>query len=103
MEGTCLVEPYLILFQSIFLCLLLTFQGEIINGIDCQNEIYDPLFYLPVFTNLLADNNIVACHKVVHSGALALAIIACSSICEQIRMAAYTVISRFYFHLEATR
>ncbi|XP_011500624.1 PREDICTED: nucleolar pre-ribosomal-associated protein 1 [Ceratosolen solmsi marchali] len=75
---------------------------NITNTICIGDQVYDPAFYLPVFTQLLADNNVIACHKVIHSGALALTIIACSSLCEDVRLAAFTVLSRFYFHLEAT-
>ncbi|KAJ8680513.1 hypothetical protein QAD02_016300 [Eretmocerus hayati] len=72
------------------------------NLMASEDQIYDPAFYLPTFTYLLADNNVVACHKVIHSGALALTLAACSSTCEKIRMAAFTVISRFYTHLESS-
>ncbi|XP_008209600.1 nucleolar pre-ribosomal-associated protein 1 [Nasonia vitripennis] len=66
------------------------------------DQIYDPAFYLSVFTHILAEYNVVPCHKVIHSGALALIISACSSTFEEVRLAAFIAISRFYFHLEAT-
>ncbi|XP_043270889.1 nucleolar pre-ribosomal-associated protein 1 [Venturia canescens] len=65
-------------------------------------KVYDPSFYLPLMSYLLSDNNVVACHKVTQSGALALVFAASGSACVEIRLAAYTVISRFYLHLEAT-
>ncbi|XP_015600464.1 nucleolar pre-ribosomal-associated protein 1 [Cephus cinctus] len=72
------------------------------ENVQAEDSVYDPAFYLPLLSYLLSDNNVVACHKVTKSGALALALLSCSSICEQTRMAGFTVISRFYFHLEAT-
>ncbi|XP_015175563.1 PREDICTED: nucleolar pre-ribosomal-associated protein 1 isoform X2 [Polistes dominula] len=65
-------------------------------------DIYDPAFYLPLLCYLLSDNNIVACYKITQSGALALILIACSSNHSEIRMAAYTAIARYYFHLESS-
>ncbi|XP_012269209.2 nucleolar pre-ribosomal-associated protein 1 isoform X2 [Athalia rosae] len=63
---------------------------------------YDPAFYLPLLCYLLSDNSVVACHKITQSGALALVLSACGSTQKQTRIAAFTVISRFYYHLEAT-
>lgn len=63
---------------------------------------YDPAFYLPLLCYLLSDNSVVACHKITQSGALALALSACGSTEKETRLAALTVISRFYYHLEAT-
>ncbi|XP_063974983.1 uncharacterized protein LOC135161387 [Diachasmimorpha longicaudata] len=68
-----------------------------------DENVYDPAFYLPLLTHLLAENNVIACHNVTRSGALALVFAACGSASLETRMAAFTVISRFYFHLEATR
>ncbi|XP_046813044.1 nucleolar pre-ribosomal-associated protein 1 [Vespa crabro] len=65
-------------------------------------DIYDPAFYLPLLCYLLSDNNIVPCYKITQSGALALILMACSSNHSEVRMAAYTVISRYYFHLESS-
>ncbi|KAK2577471.1 hypothetical protein KPH14_003572 [Odynerus spinipes] len=72
------------------------------NELHSTGDIYDPAFYLPLLCYLLSDNNIVACYKVTHSGALALILMACSSNHSEVRMAAYTAISRYYFHLESS-
>lgn len=64
---------------------------------------YDPAFYLPLLCSLLTENNIVACHKISQSGALALVLAACCSASSDVRMAAYTIISRYYFHLETSK
>ncbi|XP_076754806.1 nucleolar pre-ribosomal-associated protein 1 [Xylocopa sonorina] len=66
------------------------------------NDIYDPAFYLPLLCFLLSENNVVSCHKVAQSGALALTLAACCSKHSDVRMVAYTVIARYYTHLEAT-
>nr|XP_012144425.1 PREDICTED: nucleolar pre-ribosomal-associated protein 1 [Megachile rotundata] len=66
------------------------------------NDIYDPAFYLPLLHYLLSENNVVSCHKVAQSGALALTFAACSSVHADVRMLAYTVIARYYTHLEAS-
>lgn len=58
--------------------------------------------YLPLFNFILNGSNVVACHKITQTGALALALASCGSECSDIRMAAYTIISRFYFYLEGT-
>ncbi|XP_011695235.1 PREDICTED: nucleolar pre-ribosomal-associated protein 1 isoform X1 [Wasmannia auropunctata] len=68
-----------------------------------DSNVYDPAFYLPLLCTLLAENNIVACHKISQSGALALVFAACCSDSSDIRMIAYTVVSRYYFHLEASK
>ncbi|XP_011866793.1 PREDICTED: nucleolar pre-ribosomal-associated protein 1 [Vollenhovia emeryi] len=68
-----------------------------------NSNVYDPAFYLPLLCTLLAENNIVACHKISQSGALALVLAACCSDSSDIRMTAYTIISRYYFHLEASK
>lgn len=78
------------------------FQDEFSRTNNGEKEVYDPVFCLPLFSSLLSENNFVACHKVIHSGALALAIISLSSTCKNMRLRAFTVISRFHFHLEAT-
>ncbi|XP_078049999.1 nucleolar pre-ribosomal-associated protein 1 isoform X2 [Augochlora pura] len=64
-------------------------------------DTYDPAFYLPLLCHLLSENNVVSCLKIAQSGALALAFVACSSNHSDARMAAYTIIARYYTHLEA--
>lgn len=76
-------------------------QRTLKNDSLCTPEdVYDPAFYLPVLCELLSVHNPVAYHRVTHSGALALMLIAGCSDCEQIRLASFTVLSRFYSHLE---
>ncbi|XP_015514342.2 nucleolar pre-ribosomal-associated protein 1 [Neodiprion lecontei] len=72
------------------------------SELHASQSIYDPAFYLPLLCYLLSDNSVVACHKITQSGALALSLSACGSTDGQTRLAAFTVISRFYYHLEAT-
>lgn len=67
-----------------------------------NSNVYDPAFYLPLLCSILAENNVVACYKISQSGALALVLVACCSSSSDVRLAAYTVISRYYFHLEAS-
>ncbi|XP_076278899.1 nucleolar pre-ribosomal-associated protein 1 isoform X2 [Lasioglossum baleicum] len=62
--------------------------------------VYDPAFYLPLLCYSLSENNVVSCLKIAQSGALALAFVACSSNHSDVRMAAYTIIARYYTHLE---
>ncbi|CAD1472827.1 unnamed protein product, partial [Heterotrigona itama] len=66
------------------------------------NDVYDPAFYLPLLYFLLSENNVVPCYKVAQSGALALTFAACSSKHSNVRMIAYTIIARYYTHLEAS-
>ncbi|KAL0119887.1 hypothetical protein PUN28_007960 [Cardiocondyla obscurior] len=73
------------------------------NEMHENSNVYDPAFYLPLLCTLLAENNIVACHKITQSGALALVLAACCSNSSDVRLTAYTVISRYYFHLEASK
>ncbi|XP_012219592.2 nucleolar pre-ribosomal-associated protein 1 [Linepithema humile] len=68
-----------------------------------NSGVYDPAFYLPLLCSLLSENNIVACHKINQSGALAIVLAACCSASSDVRMTAYTIISRYYFHLEASK
>nr|XP_031843473.1 nucleolar pre-ribosomal-associated protein 1 [Nomia melanderi] len=65
-------------------------------------DVYDPAFYLPLLCFVLSENNVVSCLKIAKSGALALAFVACSSNHSNVRMAAYTIIARYYTHLEAS-
>ncbi|XP_043517352.1 uncharacterized protein LOC122532565 isoform X2 [Frieseomelitta varia] len=67
-----------------------------------NNNVYDPAFYLPLLYFLLSENNVVSCYKVAQSGALALTFAACSSKHSNVRMIAYTIIARYYTHLEAS-
>ncbi|XP_058796890.1 nucleolar pre-ribosomal-associated protein 1 [Phymastichus coffea] len=78
-------------------------EDDFASNETSNDQVYDPAFYLPIFNQLLRDNNVVACHKVIHSGALSLTIMACSSSCQKIRLKAFDTISKFTFHLEATR
>ncbi|XP_011143515.1 uncharacterized protein LOC105185594 isoform X1 [Harpegnathos saltator] len=78
-------------------------RGLMDDHLHKNSNVYDPAFYLPLLCSLLAENNVVACHKINHSGALALVLAACCSVSSDVRMAAYTIISRYYFHLEASR
>ncbi|XP_076378630.1 nucleolar pre-ribosomal-associated protein 1 [Megalopta genalis] len=64
------------------------------------HDTYDPAFYLPLLCHSLSENNVVSCLKIAQSGALALAFVACSSNHSDVRMAAYTIIARYYTHLE---
>ncbi|KAL6424428.1 hypothetical protein ACFW04_009892 [Cataglyphis niger] len=68
-----------------------------------NSKVYDPAFYLPLLCSLLAENNVIACHKINQSGILALVFVACCSDSSGIRLAAYTIISRYYFHLEVSK
>ncbi|KAF7997187.1 hypothetical protein HCN44_005464 [Aphidius gifuensis] len=77
-------------------------RSLIIDDIDTPNNIYDPAFYLPLLNYILDGSNVVACHKITQTGVLALVLASCGSESSDIRMAAFTVISRFYFHLEGT-
>ncbi|XP_014232040.1 uncharacterized protein LOC106655945 [Trichogramma pretiosum] len=70
--------------------------------IDSGEKMYDPQFYLPLFQQLLEPHNVVPCHKVIHSGAFALAIAACSSTSSLVRGMALSVISKYYFLVDAT-
>lgn len=76
------------------------FQPSEVCAADAK--VYDPSFYLPLLAHLLSDNNVVACHKVTQSGALALVLAALGGTRAEIRLAACNVLHRFSFHLEAT-
>ncbi|XP_029673694.1 nucleolar pre-ribosomal-associated protein 1 [Formica exsecta] len=73
------------------------------DEIHDNSKVYDPAFYLPLLCSLLAENNVIACHKINQSGILALVFVACCSDSSDIRLAAYTIISRYYFHLEVSK
>nr|XP_034186486.1 nucleolar pre-ribosomal-associated protein 1 [Osmia lignaria] len=66
------------------------------------NNTYDPTFYLPLLHFLLSENNVVSCQRFAQCGALALTFAACSSVHSDVRMLAYTIIARYYNHLEAS-
>ncbi|KAJ9585856.1 hypothetical protein L9F63_020498 [Diploptera punctata] len=69
----------------------------------CDDGIYDPAFYLPLFSHLLAPESVIQAPKFVVSGGFALTIAALASTCADVRAAAYLVIARLYFHSEAIR
>nr|CAD7457075.1 unnamed protein product [Timema tahoe] len=68
---------------------------------DAPNT-YDPAFLLPLFSHLLAPENLSRTFRFHRRGALALTLACLGSNCENVRQAAFHVIARFYFHLEAS-
>ncbi|XP_043249486.1 nucleolar pre-ribosomal-associated protein 1 [Colletes gigas] len=72
------------------------------NELHEASGTYDPAFYLPLLYFLLSENNVISCQKIAQSGALGLTFAACSSNHSDVRMLAYTVIVRYYTHLEAS-
>lgn len=79
-----------------------TLEADELQQYD-NNKVYDPAFYLPLLCSLLAENNVIACYKINQSDTLALVFVACCSDSSSIRLAAYTIISRYYFHLEVSK
>ncbi|KAG8148301.1 nucleolar pre-ribosomal-associated protein [Chelonus insularis] len=67
------------------------------------SNVYDPAFFLPLLISSFSVDNVIPCHKIIKSGTLSLIFASCGSTCEGIRLAAFTVLARFYFHLEATK
>lgn len=65
--------------------------------------VYDLNFCLPLFSDLLSSNSLIKCYKFTRRGCLALVLLGLGSECNIIRQAAYNVLARFYFHLEADR
>ncbi|KAG8231450.1 hypothetical protein J437_LFUL000167 [Ladona fulva] len=65
--------------------------------------VYDPCFYLPLFSHILAPENPVKVYKFTQTGALALTVAALGSHNNYIRAAAMHVLARFYSHLETGR
>nr|CAD7260110.1 unnamed protein product [Timema shepardi] len=74
--------------------------GEKLHA-DAPNT-YDPAFLLPLFSHLLAPENLSRTFRFHRSGALALTLACLGSNCESVRQAAFHVVARFYFHLEAS-
>lgn len=70
---------------------------------EIEQETYDPAFYLPLFSSIFATNSVVPIHKVTQNGALSLVLGCLSSSSQDTRLAAHTVLARFYAHLEAGR
>ncbi|KAL3268218.1 hypothetical protein HHI36_007342 [Cryptolaemus montrouzieri] len=66
-----------------------------------ENLIYELEFLLPLFSHLLAPENVVQTYHFTKSGALSLSILALSSEHKKMRAAACHVLARFYFHVEA--
>ena len=73
-----------------------------IQVIDVQDgqELTDPRFLLPLFYQLLSNQSLVKCHKFVSYGCLSYAIGGLSSLCDDMRCLAYSVLSRFHSHLQ---
>lgn len=76
----------------------------VLNSTDLavESEIYDPRFYLPLLYHLVSPQNLINCHKFVELNGLALAITALSSEDDQTRQIGYSIISRYYHHLESS-
>ncbi|XP_071444022.1 nucleolar pre-ribosomal-associated protein 1 [Hetaerina americana] len=68
-----------------------------------ENNVYDPCFYLPILSHILAPENPIKIYKVVQSGALALTVISLGSSDPDVRGAAMHILARFYSHLETGR
>lgn len=75
-------------------------------AVDSDKEedlVYDPSFYLPLFTYLLSPESPVLTHSFIRSGALAITLSSLSSYDISLRAAAYTTLSRFVSHLQMAR
>ncbi|XP_035477550.2 nucleolar pre-ribosomal-associated protein 1 isoform X1 [Scophthalmus maximus] len=66
-------------------------------------NLYDPCFFLPLFSAILQPECVIDCPKFVSSHALGLTVMALSSYDPKVRAAAYHVLSCFYQHLEGAR
>lgn len=73
------------------------------NIFKTNAKVYDPVFYLPLLCSLLSENNLISCQKLIQSGVLGLVLMSCASSDDQIRMMAFTAVSKCYFHLESSR
>ncbi|XP_018569378.1 nucleolar pre-ribosomal-associated protein 1 [Anoplophora glabripennis] len=64
---------------------------------------YDVKFLLPLFSHLLAPEQQVQTYTFTRSGALSLTVMTLSSGDEKIRREAFHVLSRFYYHVDASQ
>ncbi|KAM3874727.1 nucleolar pre-ribosomal-associated protein 1-like [Diretmus argenteus] len=73
------------------------------NHVKDLGELYDPCFFLPLFSAMLRPECVIDCVKFVSSHAFGVTVMALSSYDPKSRAAAYHVLSSFYQHLEAAR
>lgn len=76
-----------------------------LNQVNYQerDNIYDPRFILLSIYHLLSPSNLINCVKFITLRGLSLALVATSSDDESVRSLAYSILSRFYQHLESSR
>ncbi|KAJ8026626.1 Nucleolar pre-ribosomal-associated protein 1 [Holothuria leucospilota] len=68
-----------------------------------ESDLYDPSFLLPLFSFLLAPENVADCQKFIACNALLLSLASLSSMYGSMREAGYFILSRFEQHLEGAR
>ncbi|XP_069141915.1 nucleolar pre-ribosomal-associated protein 1-like [Argopecten irradians] len=76
-------------------------QDLSIFGVD--DDLYDPCFILPLFSNLLSPDSYVDCRKFAETLCLGYTITALSCHDARVRGVAYHVLSRYLHHLEGAR
>ncbi|KAH0557286.1 hypothetical protein KQX54_002777 [Cotesia glomerata] len=71
--------------------------------LEFESEIYDPAFYLPLMVTLSTADKLLPTNKLVKSGAMALVLSSCASNHSDVRLAAFTALSQFYYHFDAAK
>ncbi|KAG0365693.1 ribosome 60S biogenesis N-terminal-domain-containing protein [Gamsiella multidivaricata] len=67
-----------------------------------QTPIYDPCFMLPLFGTYMAFGNLMDCRRLIESNGLGMIVVALSSIDDNMRLAAYSLLDDFYIILSNT-
>ncbi|KAG1651689.1 Nucleolar pre-ribosomal-associated protein 1 [Nymphon striatum] len=71
--------------------------------VDSFQDLYDPRFLFPLFSNLLAPENFVYFPKFIETGCLSYIFASLASYQTNMRSAAYHLLESFYMHLEGAR
>ncbi|KAI8508316.1 nucleolar pre-ribosomal-associated protein 1 [Branchiostoma belcheri] len=78
-------------------------KPQVCEVLQSAGEMYDPCFFLPLFSSVLTPESVVDCRRFVESHCLGFVLAGLASNDADMRAASYHVLSLFYQHLEGAR
>ncbi|KAI8520834.1 nucleolar pre-ribosomal-associated protein 1 [Branchiostoma belcheri] len=76
---------------------------QVCEVLQSAGEMYDPCFFLPLFSSMLTPESVVDCRRFVEGHCLGFVLAGLASNDADMRAASYHVLSLFYQHLEGAR
>ncbi|XP_078699262.1 nucleolar pre-ribosomal-associated protein 1-like isoform X2 [Branchiostoma floridae x Branchiostoma belcheri] len=78
-------------------------KPQVCEVLQSAGEMYDPCFFLPLFSSVLTPESVVDCRRFVEGHCLGFVLAGLASNDADMRAASYHVLSLFYQHLEGAR